>query len=98
MGRNKKIRHEFRKQHQGRKRQGDLTRQLGDERAEDRLTRSERLSGKGELTRKRTIVGIEADAEAAGFGVLRDVDATAIRGRVLSVHGLSSVIQADDGR
>ena len=41
---------------------------------------------------------VEADAEAAGFGVLRDVDATAIRGRVLSVHGLSSVIRADDGR
>jgi ribosome biogenesis GTPase len=99
MGRNKKIRHEFRKQHQGRKRQGDLTRRvLGDEHAEDRLARSERLTGKGDLTRKRTIVGVETDADAAGFGVLRDVDETAIRGRVLSVHGLSSVIQADDGK
>ncbi|HZN36887.1 MAG TPA: ribosome small subunit-dependent GTPase A [Pirellulaceae bacterium] len=99
MGRKRKIRHEFRKQHQGRKRQGDLTRQvLGDENAEDRLVRSERLTGKGDLTRKRTIVGVEADAETAGFAVLRDVDGTAIRGHVLSVHGLSSVVQADDGR
>ncbi len=99
MGRNKKIRHELRKQHQGRKRQGDLTRKLhGDASAADDLVRDERLSGKGELTRKRTIVGVEADAEAAGFGVLRDVHSTAIRGHVLSVHGLSSVVQGDDGR
>jgi len=99
MARNKKIRHEFRKQHQGRKRQGDLTRKfLGDEHADDKLLRSERLTGKGDLTRKRTIVGVETDAEAAGFGVLRDVHSTSIRGRVLSVHGLSSVVQGDDGR
>jgi ribosome biogenesis GTPase len=43
-------------------------------------------------------VGVEADPEAAGFGVLRDVAGTALRGRVLSVHGLSSVVQGDDGR
>jgi ribosome biogenesis GTPase len=99
MGQKKKIRHEFRKQHQGRKRQGDLTRQMrGDENAADDLVHGERLSGKGDLTRKRTIVGVEADAGAAGFGVLRDVHSTAIRGRVLSVHGLSSVVRADDGR
>src|SRR5205823_11981745 len=62
------------------------------------LVSSERISGKGELSRKRTVVGVETDAEAAGFGVLRDVAGTSLRGRVLSVHGLSSVVQADDGR
>jgi ribosome biogenesis GTPase len=99
MGRNKKIRAEFRKQHQGRRRQKDLTRELArDDRAEDRLVASERITGKGELTRKRTIVGVAADSEAAGFDVLRDVDATALCGRVLSVHGLASVVRADDGR
>ena len=99
MGRKKKIRHEFRKQHQGRRRQGDLTRKLhNDAGAADDLVQGERLSGKGELTRKRTIVGVEADSQAAGFGVLRDVHSTAIRGHVLSVHGLSSVVQGDDGR
>jgi ribosome biogenesis GTPase len=99
MARKKKIRTDFRKQHQGRRRKGDLTRDFArDDRAEDRTLKSERLTGKGELTRKRTIVGVESDPQAAGFGVMRDVAQTSVRGRVLSVHGLSSVVQADDGR
>jgi len=99
MGRKKKIRAEFRKEHQVRRRQKDLTRQFAhDEHAEDKLVKSERITGKGELTRRRTVVGQEADPEAAGFGVLRDVAKTALRGRVLSVHGLASVVQTDDGR
>jgi ribosome biogenesis GTPase len=82
-----------------RRRQKDLTRKFErDDRAEDKTEKSERLSGKGDLTRKRTVVGQETDRAAAGFGVLRDVSKTAIRGRVLSVHGLASVVQADDGR
>ena len=99
MSRKKKIRTDFRKQHQDRRRKGDLTRDFArDEDAEDRTLKSERLTGKGELTRKRTIVGVETDAAAAGFGVLRDVAKTALRGLVLSVHGLASVVQTDDGR
>lgn len=100
MARKKKIRTDFRKEHQGRRRQGNLTRELArDERAEDKLVKSERLTGKGELTRKRTVIGQEADAEAGGFAVQRDIDAnTTLRGRVLVVHGLSSTVQADDGR
>lgn len=99
MANRKKIRAEFRKDHQVRRRKNDLTRKLArDEGAGDNLVQSERLSGKGELTRKRTIVGALADPEAAGFGVLRDVAGSALRGRVLSVHGLASVVQADDGR
>jgi ribosome biogenesis GTPase len=99
MARKKKIRTDFRKQHQGRRRKGDLTRDFArDDGAEDRTLKSERLTGKGDLTRKRTIVGVETDAAAAGFGVLRDVAKTALRGRVLSVHGLASVVQTDDGR
>jgi len=99
MARKKKIRTDFRKEHQVRRRQKDLTRDFArDENAEDRTLKSERLTGKGELTRKRTIVGVEADAASTGFGVLRDVAKTALRGRVLSVHGLASVVQVDDGR
>jgi len=99
MSRKKKIRTEFRKDHQVRRRKGDLTRDFArDDRAEDRTLKSERLTGKGDLTRKRTIVGVETDAAAAGFGVLRDVAKNALRGRVLSVHGLASVVQTDDGR
>jgi ribosome biogenesis GTPase / thiamine phosphate phosphatase len=99
MGRKKKIRAEFRKQHQVRRRQKDLTRKFArDDHAEDKLFKSERITGKGDLTRKRTIVGVEDDAESGGFKVLRDVDDTSLRGRVLSVHGLASIVQADDGR
>ena len=99
MSRKKKIRTEFRKDHQVRRRKGNLTRDFArDDRAEDRTLKSERLTGKGDLTRKRTIVGMETDAAAAGFGVLRDVAKSSLRGRVLSVHGLASVVQMDDGR
>ncbi len=95
----RKIRAEFRKEHQGRRRKGDLTRDLARENlTEDDLVKSERLSGKGELTRKRTIVGEPTDDAGASFTVARDVDAAALRGRVLAVHGLASVVRTDDGR
>jgi ribosome biogenesis GTPase / thiamine phosphate phosphatase len=95
----KKIRADFRKDHQVRRRKNDLTRRFAhDDRAEDKTLKSERLTGKGDLTRKRTIVGVESDPESAGFGVQRDVAASSVRGRVLSVHGLSSVVMTDDGQ
>ncbi len=66
----RKIRAEFRKGHQGKPRRGDLTRDLArDDRTEDRLVSSERVSGKGELTRKRTIVGQDGD-EGSGLSQL----------------------------
>src|SRR5205809_244873 len=99
MARKRKIRAEFRKDHQVRRRQKDLTRKFAhDEHAEDKFVKSERLTGKGDLTRKRTIVGTEDHLESGGFKVLRDVDSASLRGRVLSVHGLSSVVRTDDGR
>src|SRR3569832_1056924 len=100
MSRKKKIRTEFRKEHQVRRRNKDLTRQFAhdDEHAEDKTIKEERLTGKGDLTRKRTIIGVETDAQTAGFDVLRDAHRTSLRGRVLSVHGLSSVVLTDDGR
>ena len=64
----RKIRAEFRKEHQGRRRKGDLTRGLArEDLTEDDLVKSERLSGKGELTRKRTVVGQESDESAGGL-------------------------------
>jgi ribosome biogenesis GTPase / thiamine phosphate phosphatase len=99
MAKKKKIRTEFRKVHQGRRRQGDLTRRLArEDLTEDDLVKGERVSGKGDLTRKRTIVGQESDADAGGLSVRRDVDASTLRGRVLAVHGLASVVRTDDGR
>ncbi len=94
-----KIRAQFRKKHDTRQRERDLTRQFqGDTEGEhDHLQQSERVSGKGALTRKRTIVGAEASPEDAGLAVDLDVDQDLCRqGRVLSVHGLANVVQADN--
>ena len=94
-----KIRAELRKKHQTRKRQGNLTRGYHEHGyAEQDLEYGERVSGKGELTRHRTVTGMESDAEATGFGVLPEVDREMCsEGRVLAVHGLVSQVQAENG-
>jgi ribosome biogenesis GTPase len=95
-----KIRIEFRKNRSERARADDLTRRFRAEGAdvEQDSPQDERISGKGELTRKRTVVGAQADPQTAGFGILRDVDRAAVkRGRVLRVHGLTSTVEAEDG-
>ncbi|HEY2148262.1 MAG TPA: ribosome small subunit-dependent GTPase A [Pirellulales bacterium] len=94
----KKLRAEFRKNRGARPRRGDLTRSFAAD--EDRTIdapREERLTGKGDLTRKRTVVGELSDVDEAGFSVRREVTGASRRGRVLKVHGLSSVVQAEDG-
>ena len=95
MAKPRKQRVEFRKNRSTRRRDGDLTRTLGDDpdAAADRAT-SERISGKGDLTRKRTVVAHDADID----GLRVAAGETAWRGRVLNVHGLESHVQADDGR
>ncbi|TWU50869.1 putative ribosome biogenesis GTPase RsgA [Rubripirellula tenax] len=85
-----KHRTDFRKNHQGRVRGGDLTRDFtgGKEMAD--LSQGERVSGKGDLTRKRTIA-TESHSD--------DAESTAhlISGRVISAHGLKCKVMADDG-
>ena len=73
-----KIRTAFRKNRTARARSDDWTRQFHSnaESQEDQVL-AERISGKGELTRKRTIVGTTTEGEQAGLGVLLDVDARA---------------------
>lgn len=96
--RKRKIRTDFRKNHQGRVRRGDLTRDfLKDDLSEDQV-KEERVSGKGDLTRRRTVVGVDANAAEAGFAVQPQADAGTLPGRVLSVHGLTSIVMAADGR
>jgi ribosome biogenesis GTPase len=97
MAKPRKQRVEFRKNRSTRRRDGDLTRTLGDDpdATADRAT-SERISGKGDLTRKRTVVAHDVDADIDGLRVA--AGETAWRGRVLNVHGLESHVQADDGR
>jgi len=96
----RKIRTEFRKKHESRTRKTDLTRAYREHGFEDdESERSERVSGKGKLTRKRTVIGNVADQEAAGVKVHLEIDESVCRhGCVLSVHGLQSVVQADDGK
>lgn len=78
-------------------RQDDWTRRFQTDGVEEDAAHQERLNGKGELTRKRTISGAATDDES-GLGVLLDVDESAcLRGRVLAVHGLTSTVATDDG-
>lgn len=90
-----KIRIDFRKNHQGRKRPNDLTRRFQQDNLDDQqLASSERISGKGELTRRRTVIGEAAtDKSALQF----DCGETNKRGLVLRVHGLECIVQAEDG-
>ncbi len=95
----KKVRTQFRKNRGVRARKTDWTRQFDEHgfKEEDPLL-GERISGKGELARKRTIVGDEVDhGDEPGLSVRLEVDETICRpGRVLSVHGLISMVEDAD--
>lgn len=94
-----KVRTDFRKRHDSRKRKNDFTRefQAGNESLED-LGKSERVSGKGDLTRKRTIAGSEDKDDRDGFQVDLKVDSEACAvGRVIRIHGLNSIVRTEDG-
>lgn len=97
----KTVRASLRKNRGVRGTRTDWTREFEEHQFEEKdADLTERVSGKGELTRKRTITGasVEADDEH-GFEVLLDVDkTTALEGRVVSVHGLTSKVEAADGR
>jgi ribosome biogenesis GTPase len=95
----RKIRTEFRKNHDSRTRKGDLRRDASQEGFDDRVTQGERVSGKGKLTRKRTIIGDNVEDESGNFSIHLEIDeAACLRGRVLSVFGLTSLVEAKDGK
>lgn len=97
----RKHRIAFKKNRDNRARQGDLTREADQARVDDDqaarladLPSAERLSGKGSISRNRTVI---AGQDEHGR-LLRDIDpATCLRGRVLSATGLTSRVQVDDG-
>ncbi|MEM7473397.1 MAG: ribosome small subunit-dependent GTPase A [Planctomycetota bacterium] len=94
-----KIRAEFKKRHQGRVRTSDLTRQYQQSDDDVDLPSRERVSGKGELTRRRTIVGEHLGDDVDGLGFDLNLDQPGLlRGRVLRVHGLNCVVRTDEGR
>lgn len=94
-----KIRTEFRKRYETRSRKRDFTRDFQvDENADEKLRSEERVSGKGSLTRKRTIVGSEITTEEGGPSVELQIDLENCKaGRVLSLHGLACMVQLDEG-
>lgn len=89
-----KQRTSFRKKYQGRVRKADLTRDFhaGEEDALADIQRGERLSGKGDLTRKRTVSVDQAADELDASGQPLKL------GRVISVHGLKSRVVTEDGK
>ncbi|MBO7679879.1 MAG: ribosome small subunit-dependent GTPase A [Thermoguttaceae bacterium] len=106
-----KIRINFRKNRQARTRQGNLARQCDAQALEseegldvfDTTVSSERLSGRGSLTRRRTVVGQRlaeehASGERGDFVVLPEVNRQTLKGRVRVVYGLHSTVEAEDGR
>jgi ribosome biogenesis GTPase len=96
-----KIRAEFRKNRAARPRHSGWTRdfeQHGFE--EEDPIQNERISGKGDISRHRTVSGSIAErTDEPGFDVQLDVDeGLCRRGRVLSVHGLISRVRDGSGR
>lgn len=100
MGKKKrKLRTNFRKNRNVRTRHNDLTRSFdADNESVDDLESGQSVTGKGELTRKRTLADAEVTEDATGEIVLPAIDRTVCReGRVLRVQGLVSIVQQDDG-
>jgi ribosome biogenesis GTPase len=97
MSRPRKIRVDFRKNRSARRRLGDLTRLVDhDPQRADEQPVTERLSGKGELTRRRTIMATDAGVD--GIDALATEPAAGTwRGRVLHVHGLESFVRGPAG-
>lgn len=90
----RKYRAELRKHHESRTRRKDLTRDA----AEDEAT-GERVSGKGDLTRKRTLAGAEIVEDVSGKLVLPEIDKTVCKaGRVLRAQGLTNIVADETGR
>jgi ribosome biogenesis GTPase len=91
-----KVRVDFRKNRAKRVRRQNLTRELlsDEENAADQAT-GERISGKGNVSRRRTVVTESGDDET----LVRDVDLTMCRtGRVLSFIGHECIVADDSGR
>ncbi len=96
--RKNKIRAEFKKKHDSQVRKKDFTDHARGDVDDNALVSGERVSGKGSLTRRRTIVGEIVGEQETGFQVLLDIDEeNCLSGRVLSVHGLKTKVSTTEG-
>jgi ribosome biogenesis GTPase len=98
MAKKKKVRVELRKNRTKPPRSNEWTRGYQEHGySEEATTSSERVRAKGDLSRHRTI--IQDGAEGTEQGTMPGVDtSTCLRGRVLRVHGLFSLVETEDGR
>lgn len=98
--RQSKIRTEFKKNYQQRRRTSDLTRKFQQDPLDDEAQVSrERVSGKGEMSRYRTVIGQQLDDAGDGLSIdMESSDPSLLQGRVLRVHGLESVVCTPEGR
>ena len=94
----KKVRVELRKNRTKPPRERDWTRGFQDHGYQDEATSAaERVRAKGDLSRYRTIIQ-EGEAGTQSNEVMPSADTSECRrGRVVRVHGLQSVIEAEDG-
>ncbi|MDO4587629.1 MAG: ribosome small subunit-dependent GTPase A [Planctomycetia bacterium] len=102
-----KIRVDFRKNRNERTRITNWTQKFQQNELQndkEDLSNSERISGKGNLVRKRTIIGTalnreNASGERGDFDILPKIDANdCFEGRVIRVHGLYSYVEDSKGR
>ena len=99
MAKKKKVRVELRKNRSKPPRDRHWTRGFQEHGfAEEATTPQERVRAKGELSRHRTIIQDEQPAEGQASSDMPAADVSCLPGRVLRVHGLFSVVEADDGR
>ena len=91
-----KVRVEFRKNRESRARQNKLTQEHLDPEQTSDLETGERLTGKGDLSRYRTIISVDGEGTD---GPLRAIDDEAcVLARILSTAGLNCLARTDDGR
>ncbi len=97
-GKKRKMRTDFRKNRTVRTRDKRTVRDLTEEDAAAHdAPQTERISGKGQLARRRTVAG-EIVEDDSGTVVLPDVDTSTCRlGKVLRGQGLVSIVRDDDG-
>src|SRR3954453_15772914 len=93
----RKVRADFRKNRVARARDKNFNRELADSNSPVDAPHGERISGKGDISRKRTLAGGEVVENESGMHVLPDVDRTVCRlGRVLRVQGLLSIVRDEE--
>jgi ribosome biogenesis GTPase len=101
MSKKKKIRVDLRKNRSRPPRQRQWTRDYSEHGFDEKDTVAhERVRAKGDISRRRTIVAEEATrADGRDAAEMPAIDTSrCLPGRVLSVHGLLSMVATDDGR